>query len=307
MAAQRAVKVHPTLAGPRQWAGICLMRMGRPAEAIPEIEQAIRISPRNPGIGGRYFFLGFALLFSERYDEAIVWWQRSLAANPNERASRRSNTFAAIAAAHALAGQVEQSRSNAAEAGRLRPGITVRSYFPFNIFQPSAAPQVSRLHVGLRLAGIRDHADEDADAGLVSDDALHTDYETPTPTTVPGARTIRTPDLTKLLELRKPLVLDTFDLGRSVPGAIGLWAAGIGGSMTDEYQERLGRKLQQLTGGDRTVPIVTVGFNSERHQGRNLALRLAALGYTEVYWYRGGREAWQAAGLPDAELVVQDW
>ena len=50
VAAQRAVEVHPTLTGPRQWRGICLMRMGRPAEAIPELEQAIRINPRNPGI-----------------------------------------------------------------------------------------------------------------------------------------------------------------------------------------------------------------------------------------------------------------
>ena len=65
--------------------------------------------------------------------------------------------------------------------------------------------------------------------------------------------------------------------------------------------------MQQLTDGDRSRPIVAVGFNSERYQGRNLALRLVALGYTDVSWYRGGREAWQVAGLPDADLVLQDW
>ena len=77
--------------------------------------------------------------------------------------------------------------------------------------------------------------------------------------------------------------------------------------MHDEYQDRLGRKMQQLTGGDRDMPIVTMGFNAERFQGRNLALRLVALGYTNVYWYRGGREAWEVAGLPETELDVQDW
>ena len=51
------------------------------------------------------------------------------------------------------------------------------------------------------------------------------------------------------------------------------------------------------------MPVVTVGWNAERFQGRNLALRLVALGYTEVYWYRGGREAWMAAGLPMAEVT----
>ncbi len=52
------------------------------------------------------------------------------------------------------------------------------------------------------------------------------------------------------------------------------------------------------------MPVVAMGWNAERYQGRNLALRLVALGYTEVYWYRGGREAWEVAGLPETELVV---
>ena len=59
------------------------------------------------------------------------------------------------------------------------------------------------------------------------------------------------------------------------------------------------------------MPIVTMGFNAERFQGRNLALRLVALGYTNVYWYRGGREAWEVAGAGDrtrrAGLVGQLW
>jgi hypothetical protein len=41
--------------------------------------------------------------------------------------------------------------------------------------------------------------------------------------------------------------------------------------------------------------------------GRNLALRLAALGCTNVYWYRGGREAWEVNGLPETTLDLQDW
>ena len=58
-------------------------------------------------------------------------------------------------------------------------------------------------------------------------------------------------------------------------------------------------------GGHLTVPIVAVSWNSERFDGRNLALRLVALGYTNVYWYRGGREAWEVAGLPETEVDVQ--
>jgi hypothetical protein len=28
---------------------------------------------------------------------------------------------------------------------------------------------------------------------------------------------------------------------------------------------------------------------------------------TDVCWYRGGREAWEANGLPETELMVQEW
>jgi adenylate cyclase len=159
----------------------------------------------------------------------------------------------------------------------------------------------------MRLAGIRDHANEDAESGLASDNVLHSDYVAPTPRSAPGVQTIRTLELVELKEQRKPLLLDTIYWGFSIPGAVGLWGAGVGGSTSDEYQGRLAKKLRQLTGDDRTVPIVAIGFNSERYQGRNLALRLVALGYTNVYWYRGGREAWEVAGLPETEVTLQDW
>ena len=65
--------------------------------------------------------------------------------------------------------------------------------------------------------------------------------------------------------------------------------------------------MTKLTKGDPTVPIVAVGFSSERFDGRNLALRLVALGYTDVRWYRGGREAWEVHELPEEPSTMQDW
>jgi rhodanese-related sulfurtransferase len=53
-----------------------------------------------------------------------------------------------------------------------------------------------------------------------------------------------------------------------------------------------------LTGSDLNKPIVVFCVNSERFTGYNLVLRLAALGYAYVHWYRGGVEAWQVNGLP---------
>ena len=66
-------------------------------------------------------------------------------------------------------------------------------------------------------------------------------------------------------------------------------------------------KLRTLTGGDPGRPIVVVGVKSEHFDGRNLALRLVALGYTNIYWYCGGREAWQVAGKPEDVVRPADW
>jgi hypothetical protein len=71
-----------------------------------------------------------------------------------------------------------------------------------------------------------------------------------------------------------------YSWGRSLSGAIGLKNAGLGGNLSDSAQDHLKAKMQELTKGDLTVPIIAVGWNSERLDGRNLALRLVALGYT---------------------------
>jgi hypothetical protein len=44
-----------------------------------------------------------------------------------------------------------------------------------------------------------------------------------------------------------------------------------------------------LTKGDLATPIVAVTIKSESFDRHHLAVRLVALGYMQVYWYRGGR------------------
>jgi adenylate cyclase len=306
-AAERAIWMYPNITSTPMWLGICLLFDGKAAEAIPQFEQSIRLNPRNSYVFNRYLLLGYASLFLDRHDEAIIFFRKSLAL-PNNIGRDRASTFAALSAAQALSGRVAEAHSSAAEAARLWPTLTVQSYYQFNFpANPINAARVSRMREGLRLAGIRDHADAEADFGLDSDGVLHFEYEAPTPTTAPGVRTIQTADLATLVERERPLVLDTTSWGKSVPGSIGLWRAGIGGGIFDQYQERLRNKMNQLTANDLTVPVVAMGWNAERFQGRNLALRLVALGYTNVYWYRGGREAWEVAGLPETELPLQDW
>jgi tetratricopeptide (TPR) repeat protein len=311
-AVRRAIDDNPTLPlirdGLHYRLGLCLMSSGRAADAISAFEQSIRDNPRNAQNYNRDLNIGYAQVFLGNYDEAVRWFRRSLVTNPDEGVWQRGNLLAAITSALALGGHSNEACATAAETMRLWPTLTARSYYRANRSNPVAIEQAERLRDGLRQAGIRDHADEAADFGLPADAVLRTEYEGHTPTTAPGAHTIGTREFAIMLEQKKPLVIDAAGAwGNSLPGAVGLRGVGVGGSTTDAYQDRLGNKMRLLTRGDTAAPIVVLGWNAERFPARNVALRLVALGYTDVYWYRGGREAWEAAGQSETELIVQDW
>jgi adenylate cyclase len=289
--------------------GMCLIFLGRFGEAVPILETALRRDPRSPWNYDRYAAMATALAGSGRVDESIAWNRRALAAVPASYKGLRAQYNLRIAAALASFGDLKGAHSAVVEANRIWPYDTVRSHSPGDGSSRAFAELIERTKAALRAAGLRDHADEDADFGVPSDGNLREDYAGLTPTTVPGAKTIRTTELKQLLDERKPIAIDPllYSWGRSIPGAIGLKNAGRGGSTSDEIEERLRKKMQVLTRGDLATPIVAIGWNSERFDGRNLALRLVALGYTNVYWYRGGREAWEVAGLPETQVDVQDW
>ena len=134
-----------------------------------------------------------------------MWFRKSLAEHPNDTPRNRAIVLAAIASAQALAGRTADAQATAAEAVRLWPLLTVRGYYETDFpMSPINVAQVSRMRDGLRLAGLRNHADGDADNELDPDDTLHTAYEGLTPNTAPGAKTIRTPELVALPEQQKP-------------------------------------------------------------------------------------------------------
>jgi adenylate cyclase len=306
---QRILDEYPNAYGAYYLIAGCLIPLGRAEEAIPMFELAMRHDPQSPWNYDRYGNLGFALLLLGRDKESIVWTQRGLAAARTSYIVARNQFNIHLAAAYGRLGHLNEAHSALAEANRLWPYDTVRSHYPGGSSSPVYADQIERYQAALRLAGHRDHADEDADFGVPLDSDLRANYAGWTPTTVPGATTIHTAELERLLVERKPIVIDPllYSWGRSIPGAVGLNNAGHGGSTSDTFQDRLRKKMQALAKGELATPIVAVGWNSERFDGRNLALRLVALGYTNVYWYRGGREAWEVAGLPETAVDVQDW
>jgi adenylate cyclase len=310
---QRVAELYPNTPGLYRLLGFTNLAIGRADEAIAYLQKSIRVDPLSPFNRHSYQRIGIGLLLLGRNEASIEWLQRALSSGGMAPPGWKAQCHLFLASALAWLSRMEDAYRAVADADRLWPFATVRSLpptmTPRRLPHPAYLGQMRHVQEGFRLAGLRDHADEDADFGIVADSVLHTDLIASTPTSVPGAVTIRTGELVNLLPRMKPILIDVAldSWGPSIPGAIGLQGTGQGASFSENIQSRFNRKMHDLTKGELSAPIVVFCVNSERFTGYNLVLRLVALGYTQVYWYRGGVEAWQVNGLPESDLVLHDW
>jgi len=95
--------------------GVCKLFTGSIEETIPLIEQAIRLSPRDPTIGVWYSLIGMVYLLQSRTDEAVIWLEKARNANP-----ALPFVHALLASAYGLNGETERAAAELAEARRLQ-------------------------------------------------------------------------------------------------------------------------------------------------------------------------------------------
>lgn len=152
--------------------------------------------------------------------------------------------------------------------------------------------------------GENGYADESRDWGIAPTNQLRQQpYHGPTPLQIPGAQVMQTRQLQAMLAgPGSPILIDVLsDPGHlTLAGAVWLSGAGRGTNFLDPVQSVLTQLLRQLTGDDKSRPMVFFCASAECWLSYNAALRAVAAGYSRVYWYRGGVEAWVAAGLPTA-------
>jgi adenylate cyclase len=310
---RRLIAQHPNNHAAHRILARCSMIMGWPGDAIELLRKCLLLDPVPPLNRISYATIGNCLLLQGKASEAIEWLQRGLSeTSENERGSQDQQNLH-LASAYALIGDIDSAARILREANRSWPFATIRSLCPF--YEPRGLPglmyvgQFRRIFEGLRLAGLREYADEASDFGVSPRQSLWPDPIGRTPLSCPGTVTIQTEELVALLEERSPVLIDVAlgSWGKSLPGAIGLQGAGYGSEFSQTVQDRFRRKIIELTNGDRAAPIVAFCVNSERLTAYNLALRLVWLGCTSVYWYRGGVEAWQAHDLPGHDLTLQEW
>ncbi|MFK7754089.1 MAG: rhodanese-like domain-containing protein [Sedimentitalea sp.] len=140
---------------------------------------------------------------------------------------------------------------------------------------------------------------ESRDFGVPPTNQLHRGpMHGPTPSSVPGARTIGTADLAGAMQSGQQLLLiDVLGGNYALPGALTARDMATPGSYNDRTQQQVVQWLGQITRGQRQTPIVIYCSDPNCWLSYNATLRAVAAGYQNVFWYRGGLQAWQMAGL----------
>jgi PQQ-dependent catabolism-associated CXXCW motif protein len=149
------------------------------------------------------------------------------------------------------------------------------------------------------------YANEFTDFGVPPQSVLQENVGSDTPVGILGAQTISTSDLYAAIQRGSldgsPFV--TVDVlydahGKTIRGAKRIPEGGDAGSFDDNDQQRIRTQLNTLVKGNLTMPIVFFCEGVVCWESYNAALRAEKMGFTRVYWYRGGINAWKEAGLP---------
>ncbi len=117
-AAERRLELSPSGAKAYQSMGLALSFAGRDSEAIPFIEQAIRLDPYPPS--GLFRLLGSLYRNVGRYEEAITEYKKALQQNPDD-----IFTHLGLAATYMKLGREEEARAEAKEVIRIHPKFSL--------------------------------------------------------------------------------------------------------------------------------------------------------------------------------------
>lgn len=161
----------------------------------------------------------------------------------------------------------------------------------------------------LLLAAAAAQAGPESDALFNAEGYRQAHYRSPTPASVDGAVTVDTDTLQRLLKERPDtLLIDVYRrqwlFDRFIPDedhhnlAGSHWLANTGdGQLAPRWADYFEFHLARLSQGRQDRPMVFY-CRSDCWLGWNAARRAARLGYTHLYWYRDGIDAWQQADLP---------
>jgi TolB-like protein/Tfp pilus assembly protein PilF len=145
-----AIGLDRNLAVAHGYLGLMKFFLGRSHETRGHVEEAIRLSPRDPLLFHWHYVIGVADVYIVRVVRALESLRKSIEMNPNWALSHF-----VLAAAFALAGLLADAAATCAIARRLAPNFTVAKFRAQAVSDnPVYLTQRERLYEGLRLAGV---------------------------------------------------------------------------------------------------------------------------------------------------------
>ena len=143
---ERGIALAPNSAEAHIYMGVALKFEGRYEEALQYCEQAFRLNPMHPGW---YFrLLGSIQILLGHYNEAIVNCKKALEGAPNDIITHQYLTCA-----YSWAGRLEEARAQAKEILRINPKHSLEIYSKQQRLKNKADSE--RIIEGLRMAGLK--------------------------------------------------------------------------------------------------------------------------------------------------------
>jgi adenylate cyclase len=144
--AEKAVSLEPNSDMAFQYLGLALRWGGRPNEAILVMKKAIRLNPFAPG---NYLFnLGLSYLFAGQYKEAISECRKATASEPDNLGAQL-----ALTVAYGLSGRDEEARATASEVLRIDPKFSLEGFSKTLVYKNQV--DRDRFIGALRKAGLK--------------------------------------------------------------------------------------------------------------------------------------------------------
>jgi TolB-like protein len=144
---QHALDLNANFAAAYNFLGRAVAFDGRHEEAIGYFQQALRMSPHDPLIALIYSGMCVAHYFARRYDEAIEWGRKSIQQRPGLIPGHRI-----LCASLAQAGRTEELRVAVVQLRELQPNISIAWLEEHVPYTPRA---IAHFLDGMRKAGVK--------------------------------------------------------------------------------------------------------------------------------------------------------
>jgi adenylate cyclase len=147
-----AIEINPNFAAAYGFYGVTLIFVGKAAETIPNIETALRLSPRDPNRGIWEASICHAHMHMAEWGQAVEWCEKSIATNGNYWIPHVD-----LVSANGWLHRDADARQAIAGLLKLKPGFTVQSWASIDWSDdPTFQREYQRIVEGLRMAGLQE-------------------------------------------------------------------------------------------------------------------------------------------------------